>query len=94
MQRGTPGPRPVTPLTAALTALGTAARGLASLLTQPRPATAGRLTGIDYLDLVQQAHGRDITRRLRLADPHTTPHASPWQLVTVLTAGQLLTRTG
>jgi len=88
----TPSAQPVTPRTAVLTALGGAARGLAGFLTEPGPTTGGRLTGVDYLDLIRRAHRRDIARSLRLADPHAAPHATPWQMVAVLTAGQLLTR--
>lgn len=81
-----------------LAGLGAAARGLAAFLTEPDEAavsaTAGRLTGIDYLARIRQAHRRDIARRLRLGDPHAVAYATPWQMVTVLTLGQLLTGAG
>jgi len=95
-----PWPTPLTPstpptevsaLTAALTALGGAARAVAACLTRPDTTTAGRLTGIDYLHLLTRQHRHELVRRLRLGDPTSAPHATPWQLVTVITSGQLLT---
>ena len=87
----TPSPR-LPGLTAALHALGTAARGLASWLTRPDPPAHATVTGIDYLALIARQHRHEVLRRLRLADPSSgAGHATPWELVTILTAGRLLT---
>lgn len=87
----TPSPR-LPGLTAALHALGTAARGLASWLTRPDPPAHATVTGIDYLALIARQHRHEVLRRLRLAAPSSgAGHATPWELVTILTAGRLLT---
>jgi hypothetical protein len=84
--------RPVPPLTAALTALGAAAHGFAAWLTRPDTTAAGQVTGVDYLGPLLRQHRQDLVRRLRLADPSSAArHATPWQMVTVITAGRLLT---
>lgn len=90
-----PGPTPpLSPLAAAVNALAAAARAFQLTLARPRPSVPrhGGLTGIDYLALIGERHRRDLVSGLRLADPTgAAAHASPWQLVNVITAGRLLT---
>jgi hypothetical protein len=83
--------QPDSPLVAVLTALGAAARGFAAWLTRPDTTVPGSVTSVDYLHLLARQHRHDLLRRLRVADPGSVGHATPWQLVTVITAGRLLT---
>jgi hypothetical protein len=87
-----PTPSPGPPLAAAMTALGAAARAVAAWLTRPDTITSpGHLSGIDYLRLLAHRHRHDLLHRLRVADPTgAAAHAPPWHLVTVITAGRLL----
>lgn len=83
----------VGPVRAALHALA----GVAQALARSRPGAGlstggGDLTGIDYLGLIAVTHRRQLHRRLRLVDPTgAAACAPPWQQVTVITAGRLLT---
>lgn len=84
--------RPYLPTTGALHALGAAAQSMADWpAPSESPATpTGHGTGIDYLALLAGRHRRDVLRRLRLADPSQLPRTTAWELVTVVTAGRLL----
>lgn len=83
---------PLLPLAAAVSALGAAARGLASWLARTDRPAGKTVTGVDYLNLLALAHRHELLRRLRLVDPSgAARHATSWQLVTVLTTGRLLT---
>lgn len=77
----------------AVHALGAAARAFTLDLATPRaPSRGGSLTGIDYLGLVREQHRLHVHRRLRLVDPTGAVAAlRGWQLISVLTAGRLLT---
>lgn len=83
----------VGPVRAALHALA----GAAQALTRSQPDTArsgggGELTGINYLGLVAAEYRRQVHRQLRLVDPTgAAAGVSPWQQVTVITGGRLLT---
>lgn len=80
-------------LTAVLDALGAAARAFRlGLATPTPPGPGGVFTGIDYLTDVAEQHRRQVHTQLGLADPTgAAAHCPPWHLVTVITAGRLLT---
>jgi hypothetical protein len=89
-------PRPSPPgsaLAGAVNALAAAARAFHLTLAGPRPGgPGGPLSGIDYLALVAERHRRRLLDRLRLVDPGgALARVSPWQMINVITAGQLLT---
>jgi hypothetical protein len=80
----------------AVSALGTAARGVVLALTRPqvplpRPVPAGR-TGIDYLRIIAERHRRAIHAQLQVIDPAgLLAGLHGWPLIGVLTRGRLLT---
>jgi hypothetical protein len=87
---GSPAP---SPLARVIDALGAAARAFRLVLATPRPpGPGGVLTGIDYLALLAERHRRQVHAQLGLDDPTgAAAHCPPWQLVTVITGGRLLT---
>lgn len=75
----------------AVAALGAAARAFALGLATPRPpGPGGHLSGVDYLAVIAERHGRHLHRRLRLADPGGALAAlRGWPLINLLTGGRL-----
>jgi hypothetical protein len=86
---------PAGPLTAALTALGGAARSWRTT----GPSVIGRVgtvTGVNYLALVVQQWQQTMLRRLGVVDPTDVlgVQVTGWPLINVITGGRLLTTPG
>ncbi|MGV1029780.1 MAG: hypothetical protein ACOYBU_14880, partial [Dermatophilaceae bacterium] len=77
----------------AVAALGAAARGFVLALATPgRPGPGGRLSGIDYLEILAERHRLHLHRQPGVLDPTgVLPGLRGWQLINVLTRGRLLT---